>query len=304
MKFEFFDPEDEAGSGSPRRKRSARKGESSFTLDWVSALGWNDNPLALRGFPIAGMEEERQQINLFFIKSKKFGLIKGKEGLGKSTLLFWLKKELDGYKDLDAHLISGKHAESDEQLRIQLADAYRGMFGRDKPLSTHELIELIEKKCKKRYVLLIDDADELPDGSDDILKALLELDSSIVATVQDKLSPMPGKDELGLTLKKRSEEDYERILVSRIESVGGHGMRPFGEKQLKTMYKAASNTKEFLQMAAEVAINLALKRVTQQNDVSLDDVEEEEDDESPVKKKSGKKKKYDDLIESLTEGMD
>ncbi len=299
MRIQFYDPDEQGGV--PKKKKLRKSPDGGFTLDWVSSLGWSANPFEIEGYPIAGMEDERQKINLFFIKKKRFGIIKGHSGSGKTTLIMWLKKELARYKNIVVRAFNAHQAASANDFRILLADTFRGFLGRGKPISNSDLQDLIHKKQNGRLVLLIDDAHALPAGAVDTINAVLELEATVLLSASEKISGVNASDDLDLILEKRDVSDYMRILKQRIESVGGSGIFPFTKKDVQSMAKKAGNTREFLSLAMDYAIHLSLEKTTAESDVPVSDPK------NSVPKSnsgSGKKGKYDDLIESLTEEME
>lgn len=296
MKISFYDPDDE----TPQKKPV--KGRAGFTMNWMAELGWNNNPFAQPGHPLAAMEEERKEINLFFVKQRKLGTIVGKQGTGKTTLLRWLKTELEHYKNISGHLVDAE-AIAGTGFILALSDPFKGLFSRHNPQTGEELAELIVKKAKGRYVLLVDNAQKLSKANLEALAALLSLDCSVVLASTEQIKNLPNKDDLALTLKKRSDAEYAKILQDRIERVGGTGMHPFTKTVVSRIAKETDNTKEFLDLTQETAINIALKRANLDEEVP-EEVIAEDEEKKASKKRSGKKRQYDELIESLTEGME
>lgn len=312
VKISFYDPDEQ--------KPAKRRDKSGFTMDWVSELGWKRDPFE-RDAPLADFEDERQEINLFFIKKRRFGTVVGGTGMGKSTLLRWLRDELGQYKELDVHLISADQTPTDESFRKALAEPFRGVFSRGKGIERDALADLLAKKARGRYVLLVDGGERLTEEHLATIATLLSLDSSILLSA-DRPIAGPAEDELALTIEKRDPEQYQKILSERIARAGGTGMRPFTKGVVETMAEDTDTTQEFLELARETAINIALKRVTLDEDVAPEDLAAAEEErvekrkrgkgaakaKSPETSESGaqkseKKRKYDELIESLTEGM-
>ncbi len=296
MKISFYDPDE----NKPVKKTS--KGHAGFTMDWTAELGWKSNPFAQAGHPLAAMEDERKEINLFFVKQRKLGAIVGKPGMGKTTLMFWLKHQLTEYKNISGHYVDAEAA-SGEGFLHALADPFKGLFSRHDPQTGVELAELIIKKAKGRYVLLVDNAQKLTQENLDVLTEILNLDCSIILASTEEFKKLPVKDDLELQLKKRSNEEYTKILQERIERVGGSGIHPFTKTVVSRIAKETANTREFLDLAQETAINIALKRANLDDELP-EEVIAEDEEQKVSKKRSGKKRQYDELIESLTEGME
>ncbi len=300
MKISFYDPDDN------KKPSTSKRTDESFTLDWVSELGWSDNPFTQHKHFIAGMEEERQEINLFFIKKLRFGTIKGPSGTGKTTLLNWLADALNPQKDFTVHRVDAAHIKDAAHLRVTLADKVRGFFGKGKALELNELFSLLQKKAGSHYVLLVDNAHELTKQEAKLVESLTELPASILCA-GESVSAFSKEDELELTLGKRTAHEYELILKQRIESVGGEDIKPFTVSVVKHLAEESDDTREFLALAHETAIAIALKQITLEEETPPEQVAEEAEKKASSRTKKGvkgrKRTKYDDLIESLSEEL-
>jgi CO dehydrogenase nickel-insertion accessory protein CooC1 len=301
MKISFYDPEEE----KPTRKRDSN---SSFTLDWVSELGWKENPFTLSN-RIAGFAHEEHEVNLFFIKQRRFGTITGPTGIGKTTLLTWLTSELEGRRGFRVVVLDADLLTNEQQLLNEIADNFRGMFAKGKDISSSQLHNLLIKKTKQdQLVLLIDNAETLENEHMNLLEELLGLSNTqILLAAHSKQKDLPADDELELVLKQRDEKHYEQILIDRIEAVGGKGIHPFTISVIQRMTKETENTEEFLKLAHETAIHIALNKVTGEEESPEEVIEESKKSSSRKKTSSGvqgrKRTKYDELIESLGEEL-
>mgnify|MGYP001576069697 CR=1 FL=1 len=65
----------------------------AIPFDWYSKFGWKDVPFEDKITPhtelIAGYKSEREEIEKWIVQQKRFGLIRGVFGTGKSTLRLW-----------------------------------------------------------------------------------------------------------------------------------------------------------------------------------------------------------------------
>lgn len=301
MKISFYDPDKD-------RAHQQRDG-SSFTLDWVGELGWKNNPFELDEHLIAGMEDERQEINLFFIKKRRYGSITGPTGSGKTTLLNWLSDELSAHSDYRVVKIDASRIPDASHLRVALADTVRGFFSRGKDLSLDELLDVLEQKAKKHLVVLVDDSQHLDDQQVRVLDGVLGLTASVVCAG----SRQPGiaaDDSLQITLGERTVKEYRLILEQRIQAVGGEGMHPFTVSVVERMAEETDNTRDFLSLAHETAIAIALKQVTLEGDEPEEKVAEDAEKKASKRKKKNssgvkgrERTKYDKLIESLSDEL-
>ncbi len=74
-----------------------------FVLDWYTVFNWEEDPfkdviLSPIEYSFVGYENEREKINSFIIKNKRWGTIEGEKGKGKTIILRWLEFELNKYK--------------------------------------------------------------------------------------------------------------------------------------------------------------------------------------------------------------
>lgn len=311
VKIRFYDPD----ANAPRRKKSKGAG---FTLDWVQELGWSQNPFDKNLFRVAGMVDARKDINVFFVKQRQFGIISGAAGMGKSTLLRWLEGELVGHKLRVVRLNGQEHGGKD--FRKHLASVFAGMFTAPTPTTDSSLVELLAKKGADTYIALVDDAEFLTNENLKTIEAVLSTEAKVVFTAASKITGLPAKDELKLTIDSLTTEDYVAILLDRIQHVGGQGTHPFSESVISRMAKDTDSLRDFLDLAQETAINVALKKATLGGHVTADDLAEGEEEKAETKKglkkktsikksqvqqkKEQKKRKYDELIESLSEDIE
>lgn len=287
MKISFYDPDE----NQPART------DEEFTLDWPKHLGWKDNPFELQG-RVAGVEQEKHELNLFFIKKKRFGSIQAESGNSKTTLINWLANALK--KEFHVVLAQENTHTSPAAMRCEIADAFRGVFSKGKDLSNQELVTLLEKKARKKPIaILLDDVDDHSKQHAETIQHILDVDNThVLVTCHSLPETYSFTDELEMTLEMRDESQLKKILYDRIQAVNGHDIAPFSEDIISELAKKATSTEEFLSLAHEAAIHLAL------NDGVFET--------TPPKKKEKKKKdslkkkgrtKYDDLIESLGEEL-
>ena len=141
------------------------------------------------------------------------------------------------------------------------------------------------------------------------MHALLELPASVLCAGTN-IPKTPEEDELALTLGQRTADEYRLILEQRIELVGGEGIHPFTKSVIARMAEESTSTRDFLSLAHETAIAIALKRVTLEEDEPEEQVAEDAEKKAAKRKKKNskqvkgrKKTKYDELIESLSEEL-
>lgn len=235
-----------------------------FVHDWQKKLGFKKDPFVAEpstrvGDYLVTREREREQLNLFCIKRHRFGMIHGPAGIGKSTLLLWLRAELGR----EAVLCSGKATHEQFQETFLLRGF--GMLGRvtkaREKLTPEQRDELVlERVGKRRLVILVDDANDLAKESKALLQRLLELPQTQVILALERVLKeyaQYGEDQLDIELKPLTRDALATLLERRLALVGGSGLFPFSKEDLQALSKAKSLT-QFLEEARERAIELSL----------------------------------------------
>ena len=139
-------------------------------MSWYERYGWNSNPFEQKPMPdaISGLEEIRSEL-LEFIKSGDCCLLFGAAGMGKTTLLKWLEKyEIRDHVPIYINT-TGMKEEEIEQMNIDKMIREKLNF----------LGKLIGKK--KDIIMLIDDAQNLPQALADVVKR--NFDEHVVKSV-------------------------------------------------------------------------------------------------------------------------
>jgi len=245
-----------------------KKVDSELVLDWVTELGFKQNPFeATIMLPaseyIANFAREKEKINLFLVNRHRFGKIMGEEGSGKTILLMWLSEQLQGYSSkLRSIFIDARQLGQDSLLDI-LFEKATGL--RRKAVdSADEKKNVIKDRLKgKRLVVLIDNLEYLSKGNLSMAEALLEsTDIQIIATSIGKVGSIDEKDGLRLKIGTLDPDAMKEMVEKRIRGCGGTGLAPFSERQLDRIYKTdAKNPRQLLKICSRKAIELAVKRM-------------------------------------------
>ncbi len=270
----------------------------AFVTDWQKALGYRRDPFGESkrvADIIVDRDQERERLNLFIIKGRRFGILSGPDGNGKSTLLRWL----DGH--LDRSLLLGREAAAHRKAFVEAL--LRKALG---PLERLRKVELkgeeldaflLERLAKRRLALLIDDAEALTKENLALLYRIIERcpDVQTIIALERPLKEHEalGKDELGLSLEGMGKEAMAALLERRIGLAGGEGSHPFDERELARLAEQAKgNPAKLLALARDRAIELSLnaapppKERAKQRPFSIRFVKEEELQREPKRSRS------------------
>ncbi|MFT4305234.1 MAG: ATP-binding protein [Candidatus Woesearchaeota archaeon] len=265
-------------------KRKKRK--KDFIIHWENNFDWSGNPfidtviLPVSHFK-AGRENEISELNKFIIQEKKFGIISGEEGFGKTFLMKWLEEELNtfNYKfnifSIDAKILTHK------QLLKKMHNHFTSISFLSNPEKIIDIIKSHSSKVKKS-IFLIDNADKLSKESLDLFRKIYSLDHiSIIFSITENKKLKDFNDELNLHLDKMDNDSLRLMISKRIESFNGIDIEPFNSIQIKTLAKKASyNPREMLKLCNEKAVDISIKKKDTINPFDeIGDIEIEDDKE-------------------------
>ncbi len=254
------------------------KPKDKFILDWTKALGWKRNPFKPEiddpSSLVAGYEKERTKMNLFVIKKYDFGIIEGEEGKGKTTLLKWMGYELRKYKHtlysayMEGKELTGIHTSIKKIIWPTLRPDEKLITKPYMKLDLNNIIEFLRKKIgRKPLLIIIDDVKDVSDVASVLLKKLftsglpvqLIISGTEAEIKKSELSQLTAREKLHIILRDMDFEEAKKMIMKRVESVGGSGIQPFTEPKLEKLFsKAKKNPGKFLQLcyseAAETAV--------------------------------------------------
>jgi hypothetical protein len=276
---------------------NSSKKRRDFIIHWERNLDWSGNPFTdTILFPVSsfksGREEESKILNKFFIQGKKFGVIKGEKGVGKTFILKWLEEELKTYENqFDIFYFDAKTSNHKTLIKNLMSHFTTFSFFNN----PENLIDNIKSKISKskKIIFLIDDADNLSKESLILIKQIKSINNiHLILTISEDFDFKDfGEDELNLTLSKLETEYLKEMIVKRIEYYNGVDIEPFNSIQIKTIAKKANfNPREMLKLCNEKAVEISIQKKDSLEEFAenLEIFEVEEDKE---------------LIESLPEGV-
>ncbi len=273
------------------------KEDKQFIYYWYKEFGWKNNPFEHRFLEpvskfIVGYEKERRKLNYFVIDKLPLVIITGKEGYGKTTLLLWLKEELNHYKGVvivdyiskeinfvkfiktllePVLTIKEKFAGfssriSSKSLQLiedkNLLSIFEALIFRKTELDLNKVKEFLSSRLKDRpLVLIVDDFNSLDEKLIVMLKILLESDINIQVAIasDEEVGKISKKEQIRLQLEGLSFDECKEMLARRISYAEGNGVIPFNDEIINNLYKKCKNGPlEFLELCREKAVNLAL----------------------------------------------
>ena len=241
-----------------------------FTLDWKKRLNWTTDPFNTKVLDLVGNKKAKKKLNLFFLEKRTFGLIEAEEGVGKSSLIEWLREQLGKYKSeiLTFELKKEKQQqEIIEKISKKIATPLELIKKTYKNFNYEQFAEYLRKNLgKKRLALLIDSPSNLSSETINLVKELYKegLATIIIAGSKEELHKTGAtfaKDQLNVKLKGLEYEEAKLMVKRRIEAVGGADIKPFTDKTLRSLWQQSNkNATTFLEKCRDKAVRLALEK--------------------------------------------
>ncbi len=235
-----------------------------FVHDWKKVLGYKSDPFVqwprkrAQEF-IVNRDRERERLNLFIIKNERFGILHGSRGAGKSLLLRWLAEEVRQ----KVFFIDAEQAQHFTNTLFEIVVPVverRVRQVREKLSPDVRRSLLIERLRKRRFLLLIDNAQHLTKEGKALLQELFTACPEgqflfVLERLVKEYESWPFLLELG----EMSVASLKELIAKRIALAGGVGTHPFSEKELEQLItKAKKNPAKLLTLARERAIELSL----------------------------------------------
>lgn len=310
-----------------------KKEDKQFIYYWYKEFGWKNNPFEKRFMEpinkfIVGYEKERRKLNYFVIDKLPLVIINGKQGYGKTTLLLWLKEELNKYrgviivdyvsKEIDfarfiktllepfltvkeklvgfgSRIISKSLDLIDDK---NLRSIFEALYFRKTELDLNKVKEFLSTRLKgKPLVLIVDDFNSLDEKLILLLKVLLdsEINVQVAIATNEDLGKFSKKEAMRQTLEGLSETECVEMVNRRIMSAGESDATPFSKEILSSLYKKARGSPlTFLDLCKEKAVSLALNNLNLRKEDS--NLKEKTTEEKKVSVDTAKKDKGETVV--------
>jgi len=198
--------------------------------EWFKAMKWAENPFILNIIPelFVGYQPQSEELIRLVKEKHKIILVIGPTGSGKTTLLEWLSKNLD--KRFDSVFVGKPPQKSDE-----FVDIFNEKYPRflRKLKNVYQIPGFLNKKLRNKHLVVL--YDEAHESKMDVLEWLRVLSdqvdnmSIIVAGLPvfeehlAKLETLRKRIMGKLELVSLTKEETEKLIVRRIQSIGGKG---------------------------------------------------------------------------------
>jgi DNA polymerase III delta prime subunit len=208
---------------------------------WYKAFGWEENPFSIRPSPnVIGLEEIKEAL-LEDLLSGSPALLLGPTGMGKTSLLLWLKGQLAQTKFRPVYL--NLHAlPKPQELSIQ------------RTLGREILLQRLRLRFSQGPILLLDEAQELTAPLAELIKAGFDrgsISAFLLAAQEEPPLPPPLRSRIGphlYRLQTLGIPERLALLKHRID-----GKNPFTEEALLLLAERAEESPRALLQAAELA---------------------------------------------------
>jgi len=225
---------------------------------WYEKFGFSDNPFKLStdGKFLVGLEDVKKEV-IQRIMSEDIILIIGSTGTGKTTFLRWLEnnKKLNSgnIKPVFLGLLENRKTREDMYNHLK-----RG---------------ILDSLFKKKYVVLLDEANDIRKEYSEALKEMVEkpnthIKSIVMTNIDDELNNLTDSFKKRISAKIRVKLSKEELIEMIKKRVNYYGKNPFNDDALEEIIvRSGMNPRDILKNCEKVLLNA--KKI---DNISADDV--------------------------------
>lgn len=256
--------------------------------EYYSKFGWSSNPFTLNISPalMVGYSDQCNSLLSHVYNLHKFASIVGPTGSGKTTMLLWIRSQLMAYKNFLPYYIPKPPRSSKNLVNI-----FKTIVGfnfldkvRFKDLSLFDLSKFIQRKLKEKHlILLIDEAHEasiinlewIRTLSDSIpnMTVILAALPIFEKNIETRLPTLFMRITTKTYLNNLSKPELESLVLKRIESVDGDGLKPFSSVSINRIYEITGGfPREVIKICDKLVKEAVSKNITTINESFVDQI--------------------------------
>lgn len=218
---------------------------------YVKLFSWNENPFSFKILPtlFVGYMKEIDNILDNIRSMDKFSLLLGPTGSGKTTLLKFITDKFDG-KNIFYLSKPPKNPEDWVDIFTNFIGlgVVERIFSRRKNLNLYNLSEWVNKRIKKRnIVLLLDEGHEatletlewlrtLTDQIDNLSIVIAGL-PTLEQILKENLETFTRRVNTKIELTNLTKSETRELVKKRVEWAGGNDIRPFTSGTIQIIYE-------------------------------------------------------------------
>jgi DNA-binding MarR family transcriptional regulator len=217
---------------------------------WYKAYGWKENPFSIRPVPVlVGLDQVQEKV-LDQVLSGSLALVLGETGVGKTSLLLWLGKELRMHRMnpiyVNLHSVSPPQARAVEQELQNHRTPFQRLF----------------RRFPRNVVLLLDEAQELDLDAAQMIKVHFDssrLASAVFAGCDEPKLPVPLNSRIGPNRCQLGKLPPVQLITLIKHRTKGH--YPFTNDEVIELLVRCSDgsPRSVLQLCEYVCINFRAK---------------------------------------------